>query len=223
MSTTSPRYVPDPPTGCSASTRAVELALPRIGDADVATRWSDAAPARRAASDPLPTDPDWAGGTLYVDDATRAVDAAARGAVAGDRGHRRRARLVLVAAAWAVRGLARQAGRRRRAAPGPPQPRRPAGRRRRSTSGGSRRSSTGGCSGCGPRCGCPGEAWLEWASSTTRRAAGVPPAGDLLPAGPARPRLLVGRLPFHGVVFGGMLRNIAAAAVATAAGDGPSS
>ena len=34
------------------------------------TRWSDAA-GTGAAADPLPTDPDWAGGTVYVDERER--------------------------------------------------------------------------------------------------------------------------------------------------------
>ncbi|MFC4563967.1 SDR family oxidoreductase [Nocardiopsis mangrovi] len=56
---------------------AVALALRRVGDADVATRWSSAGwPA--APSDPLPTDPDWAGGSLYTDDRHRRVRAPAR-------------------------------------------------------------------------------------------------------------------------------------------------
>jgi hypothetical protein len=44
----------------------VQLALKRIGSGDVATRWSSAS-VPGAPSDPLPTDPDWAGGSLYVD------------------------------------------------------------------------------------------------------------------------------------------------------------
>ncbi|MFE5325856.1 SDR family oxidoreductase [Embleya sp. NPDC056575] len=60
------RYVPDPPEGLIGFDRALELALVRIRDADVATRWSSAATAG-APSDPLPTDPDWSGGSLYED------------------------------------------------------------------------------------------------------------------------------------------------------------
>ncbi|KIF66563.1 NAD-dependent dehydratase [Streptomyces sp. AcH 505] len=68
------RYVPDPPQGLSTFDRAVELALRRIQDADVSTRWSSASVAG-APSDPLPTDPDWAGGSLYTDRRQRVVDA----------------------------------------------------------------------------------------------------------------------------------------------------
>ncbi|WP_159945147.1 MULTISPECIES: SDR family oxidoreductase [unclassified Nocardiopsis] len=54
---------------------AVRLALRRVDEACVDTRWSSAAwPS--APSDRLPTDPDWAGGSLYTDVRARYVDAA---------------------------------------------------------------------------------------------------------------------------------------------------
>ncbi|MGM1059758.1 SDR family oxidoreductase [Saccharothrix sp. Mg75] len=46
--------------------RAVELALARVRDADVETRWSGAS-VPGAPSDPLPSDPDWSGGSSYCD------------------------------------------------------------------------------------------------------------------------------------------------------------
>ncbi|MEP7016556.1 MAG: SDR family oxidoreductase [Actinomycetota bacterium] len=69
-------YVPDPETGLTGFRRAVELALKRIQDRGVATSWSSATTAG-APSDPLPSDPDWAGGSLYVDERERVVDATA--------------------------------------------------------------------------------------------------------------------------------------------------
>jgi uncharacterized protein YbjT (DUF2867 family) len=68
------RYVPDPPGGPTGFERAVELALKRVRDLDVSTSWASAATAG-APSDPLPGDPDWAGGSLYVDERERVVDA----------------------------------------------------------------------------------------------------------------------------------------------------
>ncbi|MGW4894395.1 SDR family oxidoreductase [Kitasatospora sp. NPDC004240] len=68
------RWVPDPPGGLIGFDRAVALALRRIKDADVATRWSSAS-LPGAPSDPLPTDPDWAGGSLYQDVQERPVAA----------------------------------------------------------------------------------------------------------------------------------------------------
>ncbi len=58
--------VPDPPEGLLPFREAVRLAIKRVQDADVATRWSSASVAG-APSDPLPEDPSWAGGTLYTD------------------------------------------------------------------------------------------------------------------------------------------------------------
>ncbi|MEU4347758.1 SDR family oxidoreductase [Streptomyces sp. NPDC023838] len=68
------RYVPDPPGTPIGFDEAIELALRRIKEANVVTRWSSAA-LPGAPSDPLPTDPDWAGGTLYTDRRERVVDA----------------------------------------------------------------------------------------------------------------------------------------------------
>ena len=60
------RYVPDPPEGLIGFDEAIRLALKRIRNADFATRWSSVS-APREPSDPLPTDPDWAGGSLHTD------------------------------------------------------------------------------------------------------------------------------------------------------------
>jgi uncharacterized protein YbjT (DUF2867 family) len=59
-------YIPDPDDGLIHYEHAVELALMRIRNAEVPTRWSDASWAG-APSDPLSTDPDWSGGSLYQD------------------------------------------------------------------------------------------------------------------------------------------------------------
>ena len=68
------RYIPDPPQGLLGFDRAVELALQKVRDADVATRWSSAS-TPGAPSDPLASDPDWAGGSLYVDERSSPVAA----------------------------------------------------------------------------------------------------------------------------------------------------
>ncbi|GAA2376397.1 NAD(P)-dependent oxidoreductase [Catellatospora methionotrophica] len=68
------RFVPDPPEGLKDFDEAVELALVKIRDADVETRWSNAT-WTGAPADPLPTDPDWSGGSVYVDHKTRRVHA----------------------------------------------------------------------------------------------------------------------------------------------------
>ncbi len=60
------RHVPDPPGGLTGVDRAIKLAHERIHDGEVTTRWSSAS-VPGAPSDPLPSDPDWAGGSLYAD------------------------------------------------------------------------------------------------------------------------------------------------------------
>ena len=67
-------FVPDPPGGLLGFDEAVRLAVQRVKDSAVATRWASAS-VPGAPSDPLPTDPDWAGGSLYVDERTRASPA----------------------------------------------------------------------------------------------------------------------------------------------------
>ncbi len=59
-------YIPDPDDGLIHYEHAVELALTHIRHAEVPTRWSDAS-LPGVPSDPLPTDPDWSGGSLYQD------------------------------------------------------------------------------------------------------------------------------------------------------------
>ena len=59
-------YVPDPPEGLLPVDRAIALALRHTREGAVSTRWSSAA-TPGAPSDPLPSDPPWAGGSLYVD------------------------------------------------------------------------------------------------------------------------------------------------------------
>ncbi len=68
------RYVPDPPGGLKGFDEAVALALVKIRDAEVETRWSTAT-WTGAPAEPLPTDPDWSGGSAYVDRKTRRVHA----------------------------------------------------------------------------------------------------------------------------------------------------
>ncbi|MBZ2198263.1 SDR family oxidoreductase [Occultella gossypii] len=67
--------VPAPPRGPTEFTHAVELALQHLEDMDVRTSWTSAS-TPGAPSDLLPADPDWAGGSLLVDARETVVDAA---------------------------------------------------------------------------------------------------------------------------------------------------
>ncbi|MEU5087775.1 SDR family oxidoreductase [Streptomyces sp. NPDC021356] len=67
-------HVPDLPGRPLPFDEALALALRRVREAQVATRWSSAG-VPGAPSDPLPTDPDWAGGSLYQDERELPVDA----------------------------------------------------------------------------------------------------------------------------------------------------
>jgi uncharacterized protein YbjT (DUF2867 family) len=98
------RYVPDPDGGLIGYARAVELALVRIRDMDVPTHWSSAS-TTGAPSEPLQSDPDWAGGSLYVDRRERDVQATPAAlwqvieGIGGDRGW------YSFPLGWRVRGL----------------------------------------------------------------------------------------------------------------------
>ncbi|GAA3515271.1 SDR family oxidoreductase [Actinocatenispora rupis] len=63
-------FVPPPPEGLLHFEDAVALALTRVRESRVSTRWSDAA-WPRDPSQPSAADPEWSGGTLYQDVRTR--------------------------------------------------------------------------------------------------------------------------------------------------------
>ncbi len=202
------RYVPDPPGHPLPFDTALALALRRVREANVATRWSSAAPPG-APSDPLPTDPDWAGGSLYADRREAVVDAPPDAlwrvieGIGGENGW------YSFPLAWAVRGwLDRLIG-----GVGLSRGRRDATRLRAGDSLDFWRVEEiepGRLLRLRAEMRLPGLAWLELTAD---------PAGD----GRARyrqralfhPRGLLGHLywwsvsPFHAVVFGGMVRNIA--------------
>ncbi|RBY88660.1 SDR family oxidoreductase [Blastococcus sp. TF02A-26] len=98
------RYVPDPPEGLLGFEDAVRLAIQRVKDHEVATRWSSAS-VPGVPSDPLPTDPAWSGGSLYLDERTRETDASAESlwrvveGIGGESGW------YSFPLAWRVRGL----------------------------------------------------------------------------------------------------------------------
>ena len=99
------KLIPDPKGGLTTFKRAVELALVRIKDNQVETRWSDAS-ISWTPSDPLPTDPQWSGGSVYKDvrklDSKDPVDVVWKRieAIGGDNGYS------TATWAWELRGLA---------------------------------------------------------------------------------------------------------------------
>ncbi|MEU8911914.1 SDR family oxidoreductase [Streptomyces nigrescens] len=209
------RYVPDPdpPGHPIAFDDALELALRRVRDAEVATHWSNAA-VPGAPSDPLPTDPDWAGGSLYTDRRERTVDAPPEvlwrvvEGIGGDNGW------YSLPLAWAVRGwldrLIGGVGLRRG--------RRDAGRLRVGDSLDFWRVEEvepGRLLRLRAEMRLPGLAWLEL--TVGRDAHGRTLYGQ---RALFHPHGLTGHAywwsisPFHAAVFGGMARNIAAAAAA---------
>lgn len=99
------KLIPDPKGGLTSFKKAVELALVRIKNRHVETRWSDAS-ISWTPSDPLPTDPDWAGGSLYKDVRTKTTTDSLESvwarieAIGGDNGYS------TATWAWELRGLA---------------------------------------------------------------------------------------------------------------------
>ncbi|HEX7308103.1 SDR family oxidoreductase [Lentzea sp.] len=188
--------------------KAVALALAKTRDADVETRWSGAS-TPGAASEPLPTDPDWSGGSVYTDEREHRTTASPDRlwdvveGIGGERGW------YSFPLAWAVRGwmdrLVGGVGLRR-------------GRRdpQRLHVGEAldfwrvEEIERGRLLRLRAEMKVPGKAWLELRvaanegyGSTYRQRAVFVPKG------------LAGHLywwavwPFHGIVFGGMVRNIA--------------
>ncbi|SED98590.1 Uncharacterized conserved protein YbjT, contains NAD(P)-binding and DUF2867 domains [Arthrobacter alpinus] len=66
-------YIPDPAGGLTTYKRAVELALKKIEADAVETTWA-AAHALSAPAEPLPSDPDWAGLTVFTDERSKTTD-----------------------------------------------------------------------------------------------------------------------------------------------------
>jgi uncharacterized protein YbjT (DUF2867 family) len=204
-------YVPDPPEGLAGFDRAVQLALQRIGDKDVATRWASAA-TPGAPSDPMPSDPDWAGGSMYVDERASVVRASQESLWAVIEGIGGENGWYSWALAWQVRGWMD-------AFSGGPGLRR--GRRDRydlrvgDTVDWWRVEDVDDLHLLRLRAEMrlPGLAWLDLAVEQDERGSTV-----FRQKAYFHPRGLLGQLywwsvsPFHGVVFGGMQKNIARAA-----------
>jgi uncharacterized protein YbjT (DUF2867 family) len=204
-------YIPDPPGGLLPLDQAITLALRHTRDGNVSTSWTSAA-TPGAPSDPLPSDPSWAGGSLYVDERSSVVHASPAAVWQVIEGIGGTSGWYSMRAAWAARGmLDRMAGgvglRRGRRDP------------RHLRVGDAldfwrvETITPGSLLRLRAEMKLPGLAWLELSvgqngegQTTYRQRAIFQPRGL---AGHAYWRSIA---PFHGIVFGGMLRNITAAA-----------
>lgn len=68
------QHIAPPPGGLTDYRRAVELALVKIERGEVETTWAGSS-AVQTPSDPLPSDPDWTGGTVFTDTRVQKTDA----------------------------------------------------------------------------------------------------------------------------------------------------
>jgi uncharacterized protein YbjT (DUF2867 family) len=205
------RWIPDPPEGLVTFDEAVRLALAHVRDGDVVTRWSNAGwPG--APSDPLPTDPDWAGGSLYVD--KRVCEVAASSVdlwrviegIGGENGW------YSWSLAWRLRGwLDRLVGgvglRRGRRDPS------------RLRTGDAvdfwrvEEVEPGHLLRLRAEMRLPGRAWLELRVESAGGRSTYTQRAIFAPRGLAGHLYWWSVAPFHRVVFGGMARNVAAAAL----------
>ncbi|OFB39202.1 NAD(P)-dependent oxidoreductase [Mycolicibacterium sp. (ex Dasyatis americana)] len=200
-----------PPGGTTRYREAVALALRRIKNGEVETTWANAS-STGAPSDPLPSDPSWAGDAIYTDD--RSIDCAVSveqvwqvvEGVGGENGW------YSFPLAWTIRGwLDRLTGgvglTRGRRHPHVlhtgdaldfwrvERIRRPLLLRLRAEMR------------------TPGDAWLEWRlESRGTDQTRLHQRAIFFPKGLAGRIYWNALLPFHGIIFTGMLNNIALAA-----------
>ncbi|TQS40994.1 SDR family oxidoreductase [Cryptosporangium phraense] len=210
-------YVPDLPEGLTPYDHAVELALRRIRDDAVETTWSWAS-TPGAPSDPLPSDPEWSGGSAYVDVRERVTKAHPQTlwrvieGIGGENGW------YSFPLAWSVRGWMDRviggAGLRR-------------GRRDRDQIYVGEALDWWRVEEIEPghllrlraEMRVPGRAWLELTVAPDPVGARYRQRAVFLPRGLAGHAYWIAIVPFHGIVFGGMVRNITRAAERAETGE----
>ncbi|ASU78728.1 NAD(P)-dependent oxidoreductase [Actinopolyspora erythraea] len=199
-------HIAPPEQGLLGYEQAVRLALARVRAGQIDTRWSDASGS--APSDPLPSDPRWAGGSAYRDVRVRRTSAAPETVwrvIESIGGHNGWYSMPL---AWAVRGWADRlvggVGLRR-------------GRRDARTlrTGDAldwwrvEQLDEGRLLRLRAEMRLPGRAWLELGVRPDSRARTVyRQRAVFVPRGLAGHAYWWAVAPFHGVVFGGMASNI---------------
>ncbi len=212
--------IPPPVGGLTPYRRAVALALGRVRADSVETSWQDAE-VSGAPSDPLPSDPDWAGRTVFTD--TRKVGTTASATelwrvivgIGGDNGWYSSPLL------WALRGwmdrVVGGVGLQR-------------GRRSRSEArvGDAidfwrvetiEHADAGDLLRLRAEMKVPGDAWLELRAVPVGARARYEQRAVFFPRGLAGRLYWLAVLPFHGFIFAGMAARITAAAEAAQAAD----
>ncbi len=206
------QYVPDPPEGLLTLDTAIELALKRVRDAQVTTRWSSVS-VPGAPAEPLPSDPDWSGGSLYTDTREKEVPVPAAAVWSVVEGIGGRNGWYSFPLAWELRGWMDRAvggvGLRR-------------GRRDPNHLMVGEAVDFWRVEELVPEhllrlraeMKLPGLAWLEFTVEQDGQGRAVlGQRATFYPRGLAGHAYWYAVMPFHGVVFGSMIRNISAAAV----------
>jgi uncharacterized protein YbjT (DUF2867 family) len=197
-----------PPLSFPASVR---LALQRSADLDVTTRWSDATLPGHSPADPMPSDPEWAGGSLLVDESTACSGAPPADLFATVAGIGGRRGWYVTPLLWSLRGwidkLVGGVGMRR-------------GRRHPDTLWVGDAVDFWRVEAVEPdrllrfraEMKLPGEAWIEWRVEPTEDGSSLTQRAIFYPRGLAGRAYWYALIPFHGMIFARMARQIADAA-----------
>ncbi|SHW40881.1 MULTISPECIES: SDR family oxidoreductase [Mycolicibacterium] len=202
--------IPPPPGGTTGYREAVRLALRRIKNGEVETTWANASPTG-APADPLPSDPSWTGDAIYTDDRSLDSDAAIEQVwrvvegIGGERGW------YSFPLAWTIRGwldvLTGGVGLAR-------------GRRNPNTlyTGDAldfwrvERIERPHLLRLRAEMRAPGKAWLQWELQARGDTTHLHQRAIFFPKGLAGRLYWYALMPFHGIIFTGMIKNIAAEA-----------
>ncbi|GAB3268202.1 SDR family oxidoreductase [Arthrobacter pigmenti] len=204
------RYIERPSDGLASYREAVDLALDKMREGQVETRWA-AASQGTPASDPLPTDPQWAGHTVFLDHRQRQCTANAAQLWDVVEGIGGRNGWYSWPVAWAARGwldkLAGGVGLRRG--------RRDPDRLRTGESLDFWRVEEvvrGERLRLRAEMRLPGKAWLELCVDEADGGSQYTQRAIFFPRGLAGRLYWLSVLPFHGPIFASMARNIVSAA-----------
>ncbi|WP_217178840.1 SDR family oxidoreductase [Streptomyces sp. AC495_CC817] len=214
--------IPPPHDGLTPYRRAVALALGRLDADAVETSWLDAE-VSGAPSDPLPSDPDWAGRTVFTDRRSVETTASAEAlwhvivGIGGENGWYS-SPLLWAARGWMDRlvgGVGLQRGRRSRSA---------------ARVGDAidfwrvetiEHTDAGSLLRLRAEMKVPGDAWLELRAVPDGDRARYEQRAVFFPRGLGGRLYWLAVLPFHGFIFAGMAARITAAAEAASAPTAP--